>query len=89
MGRPFSQQVDVVPTTTEAPLDVPLPALGVIAVPAFCDVCERAPGDNGPGWVPPFGLNDGGGFVSESGDWALMDVVVVVAAVADCPRSCK
>jgi hypothetical protein len=38
-----------------------------------------------------FGLRDGGGFVSDNGDWALTDVVVVVVvgAVADCPRSCK
>lgn len=60
----------------------PLPLSDV--VPAFCDVCERAPGDKAPVCVTPLGLSEGG-FVSDNGDWALTDAV---GAVAACPRSC-
>lgn len=55
-------------------------------VPAFCDVCERAPGDKAPVCVPPFGLSDGG-LVSDNGDWALTDAVGGAAVAAACPRS--
>jgi hypothetical protein len=44
IGRPFSQQVVaelLAPPFAPAPLSD--------AVPAFCDVCERAPGDKAPG----------------------------------------
>jgi hypothetical protein len=83
IGRPFSQQV--VAELLAPPL-APAPLLSEAAVPAFWDVCERAPGESAPGWVPPLGLSDGG-LVSDKGDWAL--VVVVGAAAAVCPRSCK
>lgn len=90
MGLPFSQHVDADVLAPLAPPVATVPPFDeVLVVPAFCDVCERAPGDSGPGWVPPLGLNDGGGFVSDNGDWALTDVVVV-GTVADCPtRSWK
>lgn len=82
IGRPFSQQVVA---ELLAPPFAPTPLLSEATVPAFCDVCDRAPGESA-GWVPPLGLNEGG-LVSDKGDWAL--VVVVGAAVAVCPRSCN
>jgi hypothetical protein len=69
-----------------APPLAPTPLLSEAAVTAFWDVCERAPGESAPGWVPPLGLKEGG-LVSDKGDCAL--VVVVGATVAVCPRSCK
>lgn len=83
IGLPFSQQV--VAELLAPPLAPMAPLLSEAAVPAFWDVCDRAPGESAPGWVTPLGLNEGG-LVSDKGDWAL--VVVVGAAVAVCPRSC-
>jgi hypothetical protein len=80
IGRPFSQQV--VAELLAPPL-APTP-LSEAAVPAFWDVCDRAPGESAPGCVPPLGLNEGG-LVSDIGDWAL----VVVVGTAVCPRSCR
>lgn len=79
-GRPFSQQA----VAGVALLFAPTAPLLSDVVPAFCDVCERAPGDKAPVCVTPFGLSDGG-FVSDNGDWALTDAVGAVAAA--CPRS--
>lgn len=73
-GRPFSQQAVADPL-----LLATAPLLSDVVVAAFCDVCERAPGDKAPVCVPPFGLSDGG-FVSDNGDWALTDAVCAVAA---------
>jgi hypothetical protein len=79
IGRPFSQQAVADPVLFET-----APLLSDVVVPAFCDVCERAPGDKAPVCVPPLGLSDGG-FVSDNGDWALTDAVG--GAVAACPSS--